>query len=571
MGRTTKLEDKYKASRTNLHSMEDGTEDRTTFFYYAFRNILLVSIPLLLVSGIVLFNLSIHSSAYSSSTDSVSLTLPSACTISASIISTHNATLVNGQYEGDIGNTKVNAYCNDNNGYNIYAIGSSNDSDGNTDLVSDINSNYNIHTGVYNAGTLTPSTPSSWAMKLSSSGGTYAPTIVDGYKSYSEIPSTDTMVAYRTSGTSMDPNTDITGSYFNTTYEIYANTLQPAGTYLGKVKYTMTHPYNSSDLPTIENAFDIAGKDKITVTDPVTGETGDYYKMQDMSDRICNLAKVYNELSAIQLVDVRDNKLYWVAKLEDNHCWITQNLDLDITSDPTSPSYIALTSNNTDLSTDESVYTDSNTIYALKGAGDTYGYTYENGIATWIPERDTIAYNQLSSTTWTDDANHPYSYDRLDNNGNPVYPDSNVSQALAGDHGLSGNYYNWTATLASNNSAKATGDPVNSICPKGWRLPNITNKEFGNLLVQYGIIETNTSQTYLDGGFAKMGTTPLYLVRGGSVINGSMDYSGSRGRYWSSTFLNGSDAYRLGFSSSIVYPQDNGSRGYGYSIRCVAK
>ena len=73
-----------------------------------------------------------------------------------------------------------------------------------------------------------------------------------------------------------------------------------------------------------------------------------------------------------ELVDVRDNKLYWVAKLEDNHCWITQNLDLDITSDPTSPSYIALTSNNTDLSTDESVYTDSNTIYALKGAGDTY-------------------------------------------------------------------------------------------------------------------------------------------------------------------------------------------------------
>ena len=96
-------------------------------------------------------------------------------------------------------------------------------------------------------------------MKLSSSSGTYAPTIIDSYKSYSEIPSTDTMVAYRTSGTSMDPNTDITGSYFNTTYEIYANTLQPAGTYLGKVKYTMTHQYNRSDLPTIENAFDKCG------------------------------------------------------------------------------------------------------------------------------------------------------------------------------------------------------------------------------------------------------------------------------------------------------------------------
>ena len=89
---------------------------RVDFFYYAFRNVLLVSIPLLVVSGVVLSHLSFHSSAYSSSTDSVSLSLPTSCTISANVLTPHNATLVNGQYEGNIGNTRINAYCNDNNG-----------------------------------------------------------------------------------------------------------------------------------------------------------------------------------------------------------------------------------------------------------------------------------------------------------------------------------------------------------------------------------------------------------------------------------------------------------------------
>ena len=56
---------------------------RIDFFYYAFRNVLLVSVPLLVVCSVVLSHLSFHSSAYSSSTDSVSLSLPTSCTISA--------------------------------------------------------------------------------------------------------------------------------------------------------------------------------------------------------------------------------------------------------------------------------------------------------------------------------------------------------------------------------------------------------------------------------------------------------------------------------------------------------
>ena len=333
-----------------------------------------------------------------------------------------------------------------------------------------------------------------------------------------------------------------------------AASTQPSGTYAGTINFTAVS--NVAPMSLLDS-FIASGAEQLN----------GYYKMQDMTYDICEAVDI--EESELQLIDVRDNKIYWVAKLKDGNCWMTQNLDLDITASST-----ALNSNNTDISTDESIYTATNTIYTLKGESDTYGYTYENGIATWIPERNTITYSQLNSTTWTNDGNHPYSYDRLNiSTGEPVYPDGNVSQALAGDHGLSGNYYNWTASVASNDSSNtnsANPDPANSICPKGWRLPNIVNQEFGNLLVQHGIIETNTSITYLEGGFDKMGATSLYLVRGGNINNGSLNNSGSYGSYWSSTsYNNGNRAYHLRFGSNDVNPHYSNNKGFGYSIRCL--
>ena len=118
---------------------------RIDFFYYTFRNVLLVSVPLLVVSALILGFSIPHSSAANSGSDSVTLTLSTSCTLSSSIITPHHASLNGGQYEEGIGNTRINTYCNDNNGYSIYAIGTSNNMDGNTDLVSDIDEHYNIN------------------------------------------------------------------------------------------------------------------------------------------------------------------------------------------------------------------------------------------------------------------------------------------------------------------------------------------------------------------------------------------------------------------------------------------
>ena len=544
---------------------------RIDFFYYAFRNVLSVSIPLLVVSSVVLSHLSLHSSAYSSSTDSVSLSLPTSCTISANVLTPHNATLVSGQYEGNIGNTKINAYCNDNNGYFIYAIGSSNDTDGNTDLVSSINDNYNIHTNIYDGDTITANIPSSWAMKLTSSNGTYAPTIVDAYNNYNLIPSTDTIVAYRTSGTSMDLNTDLTGSYFNTTYEIYTNPIQPTGTYLGKVKYTMTHPYDASQLTTIEKAFDIAGKDKVQVTDPITGETGDYYKMQDMSSRICSLTTVYE--TEEKLVDIRDNKLYYVSKLKDGHCWMTQNLDLDLSSS------IALTSEETDLNDN-----------SLTGAYNLhYSYDSNTRIITWTPENVTRNYNTGTGAAWVNNNNKAYSMDVGEWYWDANDDTSDCNYLIAAcehfsrtpyrnnsTHGSTGNYYNWSAAIASDDSSPfmsntyvdITKNPQNSICPKGWRLPVISSQdvnEFTKLNNLYNRENIDSDVGWIDA--------PLYFTRSGNIDGGPLYFAGFGGSNWSSTVSDYRSTYYLYFGKNTVdlAGRYGSGRTHGRSIRCLAR
>jgi uncharacterized protein (TIGR02145 family) len=323
-----------------------------------------------------------------------------------------------------------------------------------------------------------------------------------------------------------------------------SSSTQPSGTYTNVINFTaITKP----TPVTLADAYASEGKELYH----------GYYKMQDMTSTICEETEDIG--SQLQVIDIRDDKVYWIAKLADGNCWMTQNLDLDLISNPEADNYIALTSKNTDLNDVTSpAYQDGYT-------------TNEDGIITWLPERDTIAYNNLNSTTWQNDNNHPYSYDYLDANGNPVYPDSLATKEIAGNHGLSGNYYNWSAAVASNDSASASGDLSNSICSKGWKLPNTTSKEFGNLFVKYNIIETNVSKIYLDNGFNKMISRPLYIIRAGIMLGPSISYR-SRGYYWSNIVSNPTYAYgTLVIDENSIMPEEAVGRYGGWSLRCLAR
>ncbi len=569
---------------------------RIDFFYYAFRNVLLVSIPLLTISALILGLTTSHSSADTASSDDITLKLDVACTVSSVVTSPHSALDMNvGQYKTDIGNTDISVFCNDNNGYSIYAVGSSGDVDGNTDLVNTVNESYNIRTGVYNDTIQT--NPSSWAMKLTAGVGTgidpttggpvptTPPTIINGFDNYSTIPNVYTQVAKRTSGTSMITDSDASGSYLNTTYQIYASSYQPAGTYNGKVKYVIVHPNSNNNHLGFNEVYALQGKN------PVNVESGTYYTMQDMDSQICSLVGDTGTSTATQLLDTRDNNLYWVAKLEDDNCWMTSNLDLDIGGLKTAP----LNSNNTDISTDPNVYASSG-IYS--------DYNVSDGVYTWNPvsTAKTSSYyidnTSVKPSAWPiNNYTTPYSaeggdtyyytsnttgndtrYNSLQDCKNASHTEDECKRYFAG------NYYNWTAAIASNNSTdigSTSGEIAsNSICPKGWRLPNTSQannvyNEFGRMLYQAEITTKasagNDSVGYTTGGFNKLRSNPYYFVRSGGINGGTLYYPGVDGNYWSSTVSSSTGAYVLSFNGTDIYPARNNSRYGGRSVRCVAR
>ena len=279
-----------------------------------------------------------------------------------------------------------------------------------------------------------------------------------------------------------------------------------------------------------------------------------YYKMQDMTSSICNA--VDNSLipSELQLIDERDNKLYWVAKLADGNCWMTQNLDL---------------AGGTELSSDTTDFVSNYTLPTTKG------WTVNDGklILPASAAKNADNNNLTDSTQFSTD-NYAYVF----NSGNTV------GCGTSGQNTPCYSYYSWdAATLGSGRGiSKDNTDTQYSICPKGWKLPTSrttsaanwrTKSDFYVLAHQYGL-DSTTSIWESDNGFytqAGPGTVPNFLLAG-YYRSGSFSNGGSYGRYWSSTSYSSSDTARtLDFSSSRVGSADNYYRRNGFSVRCLLR
>ena len=539
----------------------DKTNNYTDFYYIFFRNVLLVGIPLLIIFTLVLS--SIHSSATgsgssssSSGTDSLTISISSACTLGSVVDRAHNSNVNVGTYTTDIGKTTITTLCNDGNGYSIYANGYSNNEEGNNRLINNdpLYSNYYIDTGLATSGL-----NSTWSMKLyniPNDPSPTPPTIESAYNdTYGLVPQYWAKVAGRQSGT-----TDmIQGSSFTTTYAVYASSSQYAGTYVGQVKYALIHPNKNDNIISINDSFALHGKDMVSVNGRM------YYKMQDMDPNICKSVTNTGEITATELVDIRDNNIYWVTKLADGNCWMTQNLDLVLETTPNKVA--ALTSENTDLNLYGSMGYDSNNGYSCSNPNTTTNCTASGEVITWAPERSTINFQNDTMTDWTADNSNPYS--------------ANKTDSTETGHASLGNYYNWTAAIASNNSSSfiqdtlsnITNNPKNSICPKGWRLPTISNQsaniigstnEFSRLNLLYNDGLANT-----DAGLI---VSPLWFVRSGYIPSNRSLLSdvGIEGLYRSSTIGGSGSSYSIDFleNNSDNY---NGSKRSGYSVRCVAR
>ena len=342
-----------------------------------------------------------------------------------------------------------------------------------------------------------------------------------------------------------------------------AGSTQPAGTYTNVINF-----YAVSYAPPVSlyDAYLAAGKTMLN----------GHFTMQDMSSTIC--ANTTIDDNELQVIDIRDNNIYWIAKLKDGHCWMTQNLDLDLDNT------ITYTHENTDL-----------------------GWGSDTATQSWTPTNSTIQLNADGKTfptmgsTATTDNNVPKSlnvgdwyYAGYSGTGN-VLPSTEVNYltttnetyfkrtpyTVNGQHGHIGNYYNWSASVASNDTSAyttstysdITGNPQNSICPAGWRLPTMssvssstagTTNEFLHLNYIYNNGDTNNSKA--------MEGSPLFFVRGGYINGSSLTSSGNNGYYWSSTVYDSSRAYYLFFyATSVNYYTSSGGRNYGRTVRCVAR
>ena len=231
--------------------------------------------------------------------DEINITVPIACTMSGTGMQSHNAEIANGTYTPDIGSTTLHAFCNDNEGFAIYAAGYTGNEVGGTNsnklVGTTASSNATIESGI--ATTAGNPDVSNWAMKLTmtqdsgdtstdnaftidsapkvalpstaESGATQAP-----FSNYHVVPNEYTKVAHKNSMTDMTETTG--GVKLTTTYAAYISKTQPADTYSGQVIYTLVHPashaapgagvsvtYNSGELQ-------FAGGDRTNV---VTYET----------------------------------------------------------------------------------------------------------------------------------------------------------------------------------------------------------------------------------------------------------------------------------------------------------
>ena len=298
----------------------------------------------------------------------------------------------------------------------------------------------------------------------------------------------------------------------------------------------------------------------------------DWIAMQNWDDCPKNLMKN----KQFTLVDSRDNKPYYVAKLADNNCWMTENLDYDIVAGET------LTAETTDLgyATDK----DKN------GEPGVYQWTpnlstYKN-VSTWNNTRagasgiDASEIGDFISQSY-DPGDYCWNGDIKSMVNGYTFPNDNVvkcekhkSVDNSDPHYHVGNYYSFTAAVAQNDSSNRQendGSFSTSICPAGWQLPEYSgNKSYKNLIDHSDpSITTNTSAK---PPFGNIYLAPYYFAYIG-LWRGDTSYGlGINAHYRTNSITNAQLSGYFQFANNVLSPQNrNGYRCDGFAVRCVAR
>ena len=190
------------------------------------------------------------------------------------------------------------------------------------------------------------------------------------------------------------------------------------------------------------------------------------------------------------LVDVRDNEVYNVKKLEDGNVWLIDNLRLDLTN-------VALDTLKGTTNANDTAIT-----CLMVGCSDTVEGTFVNF------EDPTYAVNKVKSVSgWTNNYNSPII--------NTDYKNDTASYVTGSGAGSNkiGVYYNYCAASAgsfcfNNEFVEYGGEsitPEYDICPKGWTMPSggrgIGSYFYLNSLHPGGIASVQTALSLINSGY----------------------------------------------------------------------
>ena len=467
-----------------------------------------------------------HVSSASTTADAA-VTVGSACTMTATVDTPHNAEIPNGTNRTEIGTTTLNTICNDSGGFAIYAVGYSNNEYGNTTMINQADSSI-----TFNTGTATSGSNSNWSMKLSQvTTGTFATTIDNSFNNYHNVPNTYTKVAHRDSATDAVSANPATGTSISATYQTFISPTQAAGTYQGKVKYTMVHPADSDTpgpkntssgqicyYPNGSDVIGTMGCQTIGTTEDTTSTSAmllasnfsrngygfaGWSTTYDYSDTngflgpqeditfeegqysgnnpglslyahwIKSKGSIQNwtgcsaltQGAVTALTDQRDNETYAVAKLADGRCWMIENFRLEAEN----------TIGNTNKALAQG-YNESINYGSFIGLANA---EYSGFTSTYTP--NSLYYSGTQEGTASANigaTNYPYlRMPRYNNTNTHLRVDNPTSNNLPNDNSSGiysyGNYYSWPAAIANTASYTTLGVSIShtSICPSGWHIP----------------------------------------------------------------------------------------------------
>lgn len=299
--------------------------------------------------------------------------------------------------------------------------------------------------------------------------------------------------------------------------------------------------------------------------------------MQDLTPVECSKA---GQGATAQLIDKRDGKAYWVAKVN-NDCIMTQNLGLDLTtegldSELSDINYSDTAKYRTTINDEgETIYHwDTSSAYppretfrqaAVKNTGKSISTTYSYNFGDYVHKSPSSTGEVKSSaglSAFTSKLQNVEGYEPGLNylvDGKTYDEESMTYDA----HYLVGNYYQaMTATAGSIRSTTTGFYASSSICPKGRRLPKVD------------LSTKRWEVRYIYSGYTGnkvVGSAPLYLYLSGYVED-SVAYYGNAAKYYTQTkYPTAGNQYAGSITANWSFGEV-GERGQrAASVRCLLR